>query len=229
MLWPCAAMEPGNRKTSVMAEMTRPLIEYEREKSLAAKDEIKRAESDRKTVEARILSLRSQAAKAESSKYQELCHEIEQLELALPPVPSYPRLITQDVTPERTASMLQEQGERLAIFSDEGGIFDTIGGRYSNGMANVDIYCKGWDGSFVKVDRGSRPPVELDRPCLTMCICPQPVVFAGLAADPTLRRKGFFARPLYMLPSSQLGYRTLKSRPINPSVRTAYHHMVRAS
>jgi hypothetical protein len=36
-----------------------------------------------------------------------------------------------DITPEAAASLLAEQGGRLAIISAEGGIFDIIGGRYS--------------------------------------------------------------------------------------------------
>ena len=44
-----------------------------------------------------------------------------------------PRLVADDITPEAAASLLAEQGGRLAIISAEGGIFDIIAGRYSNG------------------------------------------------------------------------------------------------
>ena len=46
-------------------------------------------------------------------------------------VPPIPRLVADDVTPEAAASLLAEQGGRLAIISAEGGIFDIIAGRYS--------------------------------------------------------------------------------------------------
>jgi hypothetical protein len=46
-------------------------------------------------------------------------------------VPPVPRLLADDITPEAAASLLAEQGGRLAIISAEGGIFDIIAGRYS--------------------------------------------------------------------------------------------------
>ena len=46
-------------------------------------------------------------------------------------VPPIPRLVADDITPEAAASLLAEQGGRLAIISAEGGIFDIIAGRYS--------------------------------------------------------------------------------------------------
>ena len=49
-------------------------------------------------------------------------------------VPVMPRLIADDVTPEAAASLLAEQGGRLAVLSAEGGIFSTLAGRYSGGV-----------------------------------------------------------------------------------------------
>lgn len=45
-------------------------------------------------------------------------------------VPVLPRLVADDVTPEAAASLLADHGGRLAIISAEGGIFDTMAGRY---------------------------------------------------------------------------------------------------
>jgi replicative DNA helicase len=55
-------------------------------------------------------------------------------------VPSAPRIFADDVTPEAAASLLAEQNGRLAIMSAEGGIFDTMLGRYSN-------KCRVWTSS----------------------------------------------------------------------------------
>ena len=39
-----------------------------------------------------------------------------------------PRLVADDITPEAAASLLAEQGGRLAVLSAEGGIFTTLAG-----------------------------------------------------------------------------------------------------
>jgi hypothetical protein len=55
-------------------------------------------------------------------------------------VPAVPRLVADDITPEACASLLVEQAGRLAVVSAEGGLFETISGRYSN---NVPIWMCG--------------------------------------------------------------------------------------
>lgn len=46
------------------------------------------------------------------------------------------RLIADDVTPEALTSLLSENKGILTIISTEGGLFDTLAGRYSNGGIN---------------------------------------------------------------------------------------------
>jgi hypothetical protein len=86
-------------------------------------------------MEARIERLRKKAACGEDQST--LLQEIHELEGKLPPVPAIPRLFVDDCTPERLASLMIEQGERIAVFSDEGGVFDILAGRYSNGIPNL--------------------------------------------------------------------------------------------
>lgn len=54
-----------------------------------------------------------------------------------------PRLWTGDVTPERLQNMVAEQDERMAVISDEGGIFEVMAGLYNNGHANIDVLLQG--------------------------------------------------------------------------------------
>ena len=58
-------------------------------------------------------------------------------------MPCEPTLFINNVNPESLAHLVHEQQGRLAIFSDEGGILETLAGLYHHGMANVDILLKG--------------------------------------------------------------------------------------
>ena len=71
-------------------------------------------------------------------------------------VPTMPRLLADNVTPEAAASLLAEQGGRLAVLSAEGGIFDILAGRYSGGMPDLDVWLKGHAGDPLRVDRKGR-------------------------------------------------------------------------
>jgi len=221
-MWLVGAMTSGNRKSEVMKRSISPLAEWESQQAAALLPQIEAAESARKTADARISRLRADAAKASAEKYKTISEEIAQLEATRPEIPTVPRLFAQDVTPEHLGTMLAANGEHLAIISDEGGIFDTIGGRYSNGIPNLDVFLQAHAGSFVRVDRGSRPPVNLQHPTLTVAVSPQPDVLAGLTAHRGFRGRGLLARFAYMVPHSNLGFRTGNTRPTPESVTRAY-------
>src|SRR5262249_24050181 len=152
--------------------------------------------------EARIEWLRKRAAK--SPLDTTTISEITDLEDSLPEVPQLPRLWMQDMTSEVLAVEMQHQGERMAVFSDEGGLFDSLGGRYS-GSPNFDLIIQAHSGSPVRVNRISRPAVFLRHPVLTIGISPQPNVLEHLADTPQFRGRGLLARFLYAVPASPLG------------------------
>ena len=226
-LYVCAAMESGNRKTAVFNRLISPLSEWERLETDRVTPVRTGALSQFRTIEARIDYLRKKGAKAEDQS--EVMREIQRLEETLPEVPSFPRHFSDDVTPERLAGMMQEQGGRIAVFSDEGGIFDILAGRYSKGVPNLDLWLKGHSTSLLRVDRQdrTRPPIIIDKPHLTVGISPQPDVLAALRDKPGFRGRGLLARFLYALPKSQLGYRTLAVRSIPPDIETRYGNGIR--
>jgi putative DNA primase/helicase len=218
-IWGIAAMESGNRKTAVLNAMTAPLRDYEREQTDQLIPERTRIESERKTKESRIQHLRSQAAKANSV---DVIKEIDELEASLPNVPTIPQLWAQDVTPEKLGQMMADQGGVLALISDEGGIFETVGGRYNKGIPNLDLLLQSHSGSPVRIHRASREPIDMAHPVLTMGLSPQPDVLRGLVQKPGFRGRGLLARFLYTLPPSRLGYRSLESSPISLGVKESY-------
>ena len=193
----CSAMESGNRKTSVFTRLLSPLQEWERERITSIEPERKRLESERRTSECRIDQLRKKAARANDPAA--LMREIHELEANLPLVLPSPRLYVDDCTPERLASLMAEQDGRIAVFSDEGGVFDLLAGRYSKGVPNLDLWLKGHSVSPVRVDRvdRARQPIILDRPHLTVGLSPQPDVLENLRDKPGFRGRGLLARFMY--------------------------------
>ena len=228
-LWAVVALPPGNRKSAVQSAATAPLVAWECDQATIMEPEIKRITSERKTLEARAKEKRSKSAKEkDNGKALLLAREAADIEAELPDIPAQPQIWTSDATPERLGALLAEHGECMAWLSSEGGIFDLLQGRYSNGIPNLDLVLKAHSGDAERVDRGSRPPVFLKSPRLCIGLSPQPDVLRGLAAKPGFRGRGLLGRFLYLLPPSPLGFRPLESNPVPEGVRNAYAAGLRA-
>ena len=152
--------------------------------------------------------------------------DIEALELAVTEVPPAPMIWVENVTPEKLGIDMSEHDETMSVISDEGGIFDILAGRYSNsGVADLDLVLKAHPGSPARVRRVGREPVHLESPALTLIVSPQPGVLQGLAAKPIykiFRDRGFLARFLYVLPQSNIGFRS-GDGPMIPDEITREH------
>lgn len=135
-----------------------------------------------------------------------------------------PRLWTGDITPEKLQNLLVEHGERMAVISDEGGIFEIMAGLYNDGKANNDIFLQGHAGSAVRVDRQGRT-AHLDAPALTFGLAVQPAVVQGFegGSKKRFRGNGTLARFLYTVPVSNIGNRDVRAHnPVNPGIEGRY-------
>lgn len=225
-IWVIVALDPANRKSSVLIKMTKPLNEWEGRKRKEFEPVIREAKSVWQNQQARLKSLRGKYGKAKPDELKGIEAEILEIENDLVEVPSHPQVWSQDVTTERCGSLMAEHDGVMSILSAEGGIFDIIGGRYSNGIPNLDLYLQSHSGDPVKVDRGSRDPVYLERPALSLGLSPQPEVLRGLVDKPGFRGRGLLARFLYLLPKTNLGYRRLESEPVPEDVENEYCNLV---
>jgi hypothetical protein len=143
-------------------------------------------------------------------------------------VPVLPRLVADDITPEAAASLLAEQGGRLAVLSAEGGIFATLAGRYSATGPNLEVFLKGHAGDLLRVDRKGRPPEHVDAPALTLGLAIQPEVLADIARMPGFRGRGLLARLLYAVPENTVGRRRVGAPPVPEAVAAAYSASLQA-
>jgi replicative DNA helicase len=230
-LYAAAAMPSGSRKSAVFAELTAPLMETEHALVEKTRPAILESDTLRQIArkDAERLTARASGVEDDDARKQAAADAIAAAQLAEAiTVPVMPRLIADDVTPEAAASLLAEQGGRLAVLSAEGGIFSTLAGRYSGGVPSLEVFLKGHSGDMLRVDRKGRPPEHIAQPALTLGLCLQPDVLRTIAGMPGFRARGLLARILYSLPPNLVGHRKIGTPPVPDEIRDAYASSVRA-
>ncbi len=217
------AMPPGTRKSSVFADVTTPLVEYERELLDRMGPEIAEAQSRARVREKELAHAERMAAGGgtDASKWDNARRELARL-VRETEVPAEPRILMADCTPEAVAQGLAEQGGRLAVFSPEGDVFALLKRYAKNGAANFEVYNKAHAGDELRVDRRHAPPITVPNPALTVAVCVQPDVLQGLARDRVFRERGLLARFLYAVPRSVIGNRTFDGQAVPAAVRQRY-------
>jgi replicative DNA helicase len=195
------ALPPGARKSPVFTAMTEPLLLAER--TLAEKTRPQIVEAELAASTARAVADRAAAAAAKADAANRAQAMVEASDAAMTArtidVPVMPTLVADDITPEAAAGLLAEQGGRLAVLSDEGGIFATLAGRYS-GVPNLEVFLKGHAGTMLRVHRRGRDPELIDSPALTLGLAVQPEVLHDIAQMPGFRGRGLLARILFSVP-----------------------------
>jgi putative DNA primase/helicase len=222
-LWTLTALPPGTNKTAVINLMTHPLDRWEKLARDRMRRDVTRVSSMREVATKRIETLKIQAGKAKNADEREkLRAEIQQETEDMPAELIPPRLITTSVTPETLEQMLVDHHERMAIISDEGGIFQTMSGQYSGGVANIDVYLKGHSGSPLRVERAKRK-AHIDKPALSFGLAIQPGILAESAKTKRFRDSGLLGRFLYALPKSNVGTRDVREQhPIPEAIKAAW-------
>ncbi|MBL8465908.1 MAG: DUF3987 domain-containing protein [Thauera sp.] len=222
-LWTLTALPSGARKSAVFSAMTAPLLRWEKREYDRGRAERGRVASARKVAEKRIERLLVDAGKAKDDhELERIRAEIQHEKDAMPAELRAPRLFTEDVTAERLQAMLAEYGERMALLSDEAGIFQIMAGIYNGGSANLDAFLKGHAGTAMRVDRAGRE-AHVDKPALTFGLAVQPGVLSEVAASRRFRDSGLLARFLFAMPCSNVGKRDVRRRVAIPDqVREDY-------
>jgi len=226
-LYVSVLLTPGNRKSAVFTDATRPLSDLESELIESQRPQIARELSDRRQTQKQLERLEKLAADKGNPNPRDEARELA-AKLADWSEPVLPRLIVDNVTSEKLDILLAEQGGRVASMSPEGGVFDLMAGLYSkSGTPNFEVYLKAHAGDALRVDRVSRKSVYIERPALTCGYAMQPQVIRGLADNPAFRGRGLLARFLYAAPRSWIGRREIGAGPVPDSVADEYARTVR--
>lgn len=222
-LWVLVAMQSGSRKTAVINALTGPLLRWEKLERDRRRRDIAQVSAARAVAKKRIEKLVKDAANADSDDARaRLREEIAQEEQDMPAEIYPPKLFTGDTTAETLQGLLVKQGERMAVLTDEAGIFLVMAGLYSGGNASLDVFLQGHAGSPVRVDRADRE-AYLEKPALTFGLALQNGVLADVASGRRFRDSGLLARALFAIPESNVGKRDVRRRMAIPeAVRQAY-------
>lgn len=222
-LFTVVVLPPGSRKSAVFAAMTGPLLAAEKTLVERTKPAIVEAELAARVAGKTAEKTAIAAANADTSGRDTLLAEATAAAMNADAitVPVLPQLVADDVTSEEAASLLAEQGGRLAVLSPEGGIFATIAGRYS-GTPNLEVFLKGHAGDMLRVNRRSRASEHVEHPALTLGLAVQPDVLRDIADMPGFRGKGLLARILFSLPENTVGRRKIGADPVPEPIATAY-------
>ncbi|WP_078661197.1 YfjI family protein [Streptomyces sp. NRRL B-24484] len=222
-IYTVVALDPGNRKSAVFDLMTKPLLTVEESLVEISKIRITEAETALKLAKATADKAAHRATNAEPDQREALTREAIALaqQAAAITVPCETQLIADNATQESLATLLADQGGRIAIMSPEGGIFDIIAGLYS-GSANMEIFLKGHAGDMVRVNRQGRPSQHVQRPAVTMGLAIQPEVLDAIANVKGADGRGLLARYLYSVPESLVGSRTVEPEPLPDHVADNY-------
>lgn len=228
-LFVVSASPSGTRKTAVLNAFLKPILIWEKLQYDRYRVKVARANAARSTAKKRIENLNQQAAKCkDAAELAAIRADIEREELEMPEEVRAPRLFTGDTTAERLQAMLCEHSERMAVFSDEPGIFRIMSGAYSGGSQNLDVFLQSHAGSPIRVDRAGRL-AHLDKPALTFNLMIQPGLMSEIAGSKGFRDSGLLARFLFAVPATNVGKRDVrKHTSIDAAVRSAYETAVMA-
>lgn len=222
-LFVAVVARPGERKSPVQVALTSPLRTAELAMVNKTATLIAEAEAQRDIAEKAAEKTRSAAARATGPERDKLTAEAVAASVAAEAitVPTLPRLLADDTTPEALASLMANNAGKIALISDEGGIFDTLGGRYS-AVPNLDPFLKGHAGTPMRVDRKARAAEYIQKPALTLALMVQPAVLRQVGGNEVFRGRGLLARFLFVLPTSLVGKRLVDPDPVPPEVTERY-------
>ncbi len=209
--------EPGERKSSIMQNMTRFLFEYEQSENERLKPYITAYKQKKANLESTIKNLQERLGKSKND--QQLVHEIEAKQSMLEELQEVKplRLYADDCSSEALTTLLSENDGMMAVISAEGSIFDIIAGRY-NTKINMDVWLKGHSGDEIRVDRKNRMTEYISNPKLTTVLAIQPSVLEEIMSNKTMTGRGLIARFLIAIPVSRIGQRIFISEAIAPEV-----------
>ena len=227
-LYPVAVAPPGERKSAVISALTKPIYEYEAERRQAEAVEIDQNRTERKLLEKALQAAQDRATKGKRADLEAGREEALALSAELAQFQDkHPfRLLADDTTPEKLMDIMDTQNGCITVSSAEGGIFDSMAGRYDKG-ANFDVYLKGHAGDPITVDRVGRRQNRIDAPRLTMMLTIQPEVLSGLMSNVTMRGRGLCGRFLYVMCKSKVGQRAVSPPPVPDTVKADYRSFVR--
>lgn len=232
-LYLAAVAEPGMRKSEIWKHCARPIENHETDLRESTAPLVRANQAKLALLTRRLAKVESAYASAEDNAGREsaerdaitLRGEIAQV---VSGVMGAPRLLVADVTPERLAALVAQNGERMILASAEGGqIFDRMFRYSQNGAPNMDLVLSGWSGERCSIDRQNAEAIILRRPVLTIVGAVQPYVLEELRRQRAFEGRGLTARFAFSIPRDIRGYRDVwDSVSMAPDATRAYERVM---
>jgi replicative DNA helicase len=218
-LFLATALPPGSRKSAAFSLATKPLENFEHEHAQKERVHLKRKAAEQRVLQRAIKNAENKAAQTldddERQRWMDRAHTLtEKLEGTKA---QSPRLMADDVTPQKLVSLLQQHG-RIGVLSSEAGIFSKMASQ-----GTMDVYLKSWAGETIAVDRQSRASVCIRNPLLTIALTIQPSVLKDLGTKAAMHGRGLIGRFLFSLPKNLMGRRNPNPPPIPPAILDEYN------
>jgi hypothetical protein len=224
------AMPPASNKSQTLKYLKSPVDEWEEREAKRIAPQRDAALTELKLLQVEVgkyyKTLKKAGAKqadidTAKERVPELEKEIQEKKEA---VPVAPVIYTTDATPEAIADLVHEQGNRLAIISDEGGITEVLSGLYNSGNANIDIILKGIDGGTTRIKRANKD-YRLN-PYLTVLLMVQPQILTNMAEKRAFTGNGALERYLYAIPCGNVGYRVFDNAKVDEYAQRLFSNLI---
>jgi hypothetical protein len=218
-LWFAALAEPGERKSALLGLLSAPLHKWQADERDYLRHALAAYCERRRTLDARLVGLRSQLQKAKGPDVDTLQRNALDLAATLENLPmlAAPELVTSDATPEALRDLMGRNGEKVALVSAEMDAGQLTGARYGKGGANFDLLLKAFTGDPSPCHRIGRD-MPLERPALSLVLCVQPAAVAEVLRDAYAKDKGLVPRLCLIAPASRMGTRALHPDPAPPDL-----------
>ena len=204
----------GNRKSEVVRTLRSPLLEIESNLIAQVKPERSRQLSERKTYEQALDGAQSKVRSKGVTPSLTADIEAARVKLDKCKVVPLPKIFADNITPEKHAALIAEQGS-IAIIEPEGGFFEGLSRYGNNKSAQVDYLNKSYGGEPFRVDRQGGDSIIAEQPHCVLHFSIQPHLVLAIRSNPDFMGTGFANRFLFSLPQSLIGQRRLDTPPVN--------------
>ena len=125
-LFVCPILDSGERKSAVFSEITQPLYDMQKELEISMEQVVGKNRAEKKFIENDLRALYTQETKEKDPDQKEALRqeardregELEQFRDVTSPV-----YVADDVTTEKLGDLMADNGEKISVFSAEGGHF----------------------------------------------------------------------------------------------------------
>jgi hypothetical protein len=207
-LWFFQIQESGERKSSVLRELTKGIRRFMDEERASHSINVANFKSMKLAWDAEIKGIvRALGKKAEKGEdVAELKAKLSELSQYEPVSPMPFKLLLNDATSEALRNCLFKCYPITSLFSDEG-----VSLLKTGALSNISLLNQCWDGGDVNIERASEGAFYITDPAVSIFIAVQPKAFEAFhrAKGDLLRDAGFYARSYIVQPPSYAGGRSL--------------------